>query len=99
MCATSEVHQAPNRQINLPEERSVGTCEKCGNEYDKCFEVVIQERRHVFDSFECAIQALAPTCSHCGCKILGHGVEVDETMYCCAHCAGQHGARKVRDRA
>jgi len=74
-------------------------CETCGNEYDKAFEVVMADESHTFDSFECAIQALASSCSHCGCRILGHGVEVDGTMYCCAHCAGQHGARKVRDRA
>jgi hypothetical protein len=74
-------------------------CETCGKEYDKAFEVVRADETHTFDSFECAIQALAPTCSHCGCRILGHGVEVDGTMYCCAHCAGQQGTRKVRDRA
>jgi hypothetical protein len=74
-------------------------CETCGNEYDKAFQVVIAHSSHTFDSFECAIQALAPTCSHCGCRIMGHGVESEEAMYCCAHCAGQHGVGKVRDRA
>lgn len=74
-------------------------CETCGNEYDKAFEVVMADRKHTFDSFECAIQALAPTCRHCGCRILGHGVEVDGAFYCCAHCAGQEGVRQVRDRA
>jgi len=29
----------------------------------------------VFDSFECAIHRLAPACAHCGCKVVGHGVE------------------------
>lgn len=32
-------------------------------------------RTMTFDSFECAIQALAPTCPHCGNRIIGHGVE------------------------
>ena len=82
------------------EERSVATCEKCGNEYDKCFEVVIQGQRHVFDSFECAIQAVAPTCGHCLCRIIGHGVEVGEHIFCCAHCAGSAGlVNAVQDRA
>ena len=27
--------------------------------------------RLVFDSFECAIHALAPRCSHCACRIIG----------------------------
>ena len=74
-------------------------CETCGNEYDKAFEVVLDGQSHTFDSFECAIHALAPVCPHCGCKIIGHGVQVQETIYCCAHCASQSGERGVQDRA
>ncbi len=74
-------------------------CEVCGNEYDKCFQVVVDQTSHVFDSFECAISALAPTCRHCGCKVIGHGVEVEGEFYCCAHCARQTGATEVQDRA
>ncbi len=50
-------------------------CEVCGNAYDKSFEVVLAGTTHVFDSFECAIHALAPTCAHCGCRFLCQGVE------------------------
>jgi len=74
-------------------------CETCGNEYDKAFTIVAAGKSHVFDSFECAIHTLAPTCDHCGCKILGHGVEAQGAFYCCAHCAGQEGVQQVRDRA
>ena len=74
-------------------------CEVCGNDYDKSFQVVLAGRSHVFDSFECAIQALAPSCSHCGCRIMGHGVEADGKIFCCAHCAGQSGVSGIRDRA
>lgn len=73
-------------------------CEKCGNEYDKAFEVTMAGKRHVFDSFECAIATLAPTCKHCGCRIVGHGVEASGTMYCCAHCARESGSQSIRDR-
>ncbi|MFC4158392.1 hypothetical protein [Chitinimonas lacunae] len=63
-------------------------CEKCGNSYKKCFAVEIDGQRHLFDSFECAISALAPTCAHCQCRIIGHGVEgPDGNDYCCEHCA------------
>lgn len=48
-------------------------CEACGNDYDKAFEVTMAGERHVFDSFECAIHRLAPTCTHCGCRVVGHG--------------------------
>jgi hypothetical protein len=71
-------------------------CEVCGNEYDKAFTVTLGGESHVFDSFECAIHALAPTCSHCECKIVGHGMEADGKFYCCAHCAGK---TQIRDRA
>src|SRR3982750_4782986 len=37
-------------------------CECCGNEYDKTFNVPMAGKTHVFDSFECAIHMLAPTC-------------------------------------
>jgi hypothetical protein len=74
-------------------------CEVCGNDYDKAFEVVLAGKSHTFDSFECAIQALAPRCSHCGLRILGHGVEKDARMFCGAHCAAELGVRELRDRA
>ncbi len=50
-------------------------CEVCGNDYYLAFEVVTAGNRHVFDCFECAIHKLAPVCDHCGCKIIGHGIE------------------------
>jgi hypothetical protein len=74
-------------------------CDLCGNDYDKAFEVRLAGQVHTFDSFECAIHALAPTCAHCGCKIVGHGVEAEGRFYCCAHCAHQVGIGGLRDRA
>jgi len=75
------------------------TCEVCGNEYDKWFEVNIGGVSHTFDSFECAAHALAPTCDFCSVRILGHGVEAAGHIYCCAHCAREGGQAGVRDRA
>lgn len=74
-------------------------CEVCLNEYDKSFDVIISGASHTFDSFECAAHALAPRCAHCGCTILGHGVESDGEFYCCAHCARRLGEHQLRDRA
>lgn len=73
-------------------------CEVCGNEYDKAFQVLTAGKSHTFDSFECAIHALAPSCAHCQCKIVGHGVEARGAFYCCAHCAKASGVRGVDDR-
>ncbi len=77
----------------------MATCEVCGNAYDKSFEVVLADTTHVFDSFECAIHALAPTCAQCGCRILGHGVEAAGSFDCCAHCASTAGVGGMHDRA
>ena len=78
----------------------MATCEVCGNDYDKAFDILLSDsdQRHTFDSFECAIHALAPVCRHCGCRVIGHGVEVDGTIFCCAHCARREGGESARDR-
>lgn len=73
-------------------------CDVCGNDYDKAFQVTQLGRTMTFDSFECAIQAMAPTCAHCGCRVVGHGVETGDKIYCCAHCAKQEGAKGLSDR-
>lgn len=74
-------------------------CEVCGNEYDKVITVVAAGRKHVFDCFECAVHAMAPVCEHCGCKVIGHGVEVGGLFFCCAHCARESaGTREIKDR-
>jgi hypothetical protein len=73
-------------------------CEHCGNRYDKAFGVVRDGRTHVFDSFECAIHVMAPRCEHCGCAIIGHGVEAQGAIFCCAHCAQQRGVKGLVDR-
>jgi hypothetical protein len=77
----------------------MATCEVCHNEYDKAFEVVAAGARHVFDSFECAIHKMAPVCAHCGCKVVGHGVEAQGQFFCCASCARMEGQTGLRDRA
>ena len=74
-------------------------CETCGNEYDKAFKVTMNGSTHTFDSFECAIHALAPVCEHCGCRVVGHGVEKEDAIYCCVHCAKHEGIKELRDRA
>jgi len=75
----------------------VAQCEVCGNDYDLAFEVHAQGDVHVFDSFECAIQRMAPVCEHCGYKIIGHGVQAEGRFFCCAHCARAMDETRVRD--
>ena len=77
----------------------MATCVVCGNDYHASFEITPAGRSPLtFDSFECAIQALAPTCGHCDTRVIGHGVEVDDVIFCCAHCARSRGKRGPVDR-
>jgi hypothetical protein len=73
-------------------------CETCGNDYDKAFLVTINGGSHTFDSFECAIEKLAPRCGRCGQRIIGHGVEKTSQIFCCAHCASGAGVQELKDR-
>ncbi len=74
-------------------------CDSCGNDYDKSFQVIISGRTYTFDSFECAIRTVAPVCEHCGVPIIGHGLEQNGKMFCCAHCAKGENVTQLRDRA
>lgn len=74
-------------------------CDNCGNDYDKAFQMTaLDGRTYTFDSFECAIHTLAPLCAHCGVRIIGHGLENNGRMYCCAHCAQHEGETELQDR-
>ncbi len=77
----------------------MATCATCGNTYDKTFAITIHTgERYEFDSFECAIHLLAPTCNHCGVRIIGHGLEANGSIYCCNHCATTEGVAGLEDR-
>ena len=77
----------------------MATCDACGNDYDKSFQLIKGGQTYTFDSFECAIHRLAPACEHCGVRIVGHGLEKDGRMFCCDHCAEHKGVTELRDRA
>ena len=77
----------------------MAVCDVCHNDYHRSFDIVSEGVKYTFDSFECAIQKLAPLCDHCGCKIIGHGTEAGEHYYCCANCARHEGVTKIVDHA
>lgn len=73
-------------------------CDTCGNDYDRAFTVTLHDgTSHTFDSVECAAQAIAPTCAHCGVRILGHGLEAGDRVFCCDHCSDKAGVSGLRD--
>ena len=73
-------------------------CDLCGNDYDKTFDVTMAGQTMTFDSFECAIEAMAPRCENCNVRIVGHGLEADGVFYCCDHCAEAKGVKGLKDR-
>ncbi|WP_223180489.1 hypothetical protein [Streptomyces griseicoloratus] len=78
----------------------MAVCEVCNNDYEMAFEVRTADATHIFDSLECAAQLIAPTCSNCECRILGHGLQAgDGDFFCCAHCARQRGHAQLVDHA
>ncbi|MBE1513668.1 hypothetical protein H4W26_000423 [Nesterenkonia halotolerans] len=62
-------------------------CDTCGNPSSTLMTIAREGVMHTFDSFECAIHSMAPTCRECGCRILGHGTHLGGYLYCCDHCA------------
>jgi hypothetical protein len=101
MCAQEQTAPASGYACSPDASRwevAMARCETCGNDYDKAFQVSMNGTTHTFDSFECAIHALAPTCENCGIRIVGHGLEKDGTFFCCEHCAEVVGVTGLRDR-
>jgi hypothetical protein len=66
---------------------AIQRCEVCGMECEAPLELGFRGRVGIFDSFECAIHAMALSCDRCHCRIIGHSFESDGQVYCCPHCA------------
>jgi hypothetical protein len=66
--------------------------------YDKAFEVIVAGEHHAFDSFECAIHALALVCPYCRCQVIGHGVEQGGKIFCCVNSTRGDERTRVKDR-
>ncbi len=77
----------------------MGKCDMCGNEYERTMEITANGTTHTFDSFECAIHHMAPRCDHCGCMVIGHGLQAGDQFFCCAHCAREKGVEALTDHA
>ena len=75
-------------------------CDVCGNDYDKSFQIV--QGRQVAHFRQLRMRHswhLRRRVSHCGCRIIGHGMEAHGEFFCCAYCAKQSGAPQMKDRA
>ena len=73
-------------------------CDTCGNDYDRAFTVTLSTGETLtFDSIECAAHRISPSCEHCGVRILGHGLEAGDRVFCCDHCAEKSGVEGLAD--
>ncbi|WP_033820588.1 hypothetical protein [Kitasatospora sp. MBT63] len=78
----------------------MAVCVVCKNDYWLAFEIkTVSGDTYTFDSFECAMEKLAPRCEYCQVRIVGHGVEVSGKFFCCANCARRDGGlgEQIRD--
>jgi hypothetical protein len=41
---------------------------------------------------------MAPTCEHCGTRIVGHGLGHSGTFFSCEHCAKSEGVNGLHGR-
>ncbi len=73
-------------------------CDVCGNDYANPIVITQGQRSMTFDSFECAIEGMAPRCTHCGLRIVGHGVEEGGQIFCSGHCAHHSEASGKKSR-
>lgn len=64
-------------------------CETCGNQNGQLFDVVKNGETRTFDSFDCAIEAMATPCDNCGCLITGSDAIEGDTRFCCSACQRQ----------
>jgi hypothetical protein len=95
MPETAEILEALVSDITLVG----GTCATCGNFYDKAFTIILHDgASSMFDSIECAAMWAAPSCAECGVRILGHGLESEFGLFCCANCATSAGESRLVDR-
>jgi hypothetical protein len=71
----------------VPGIENTPVCETCGSERMNPLLVTMDGVTHAFDTFECAIERLAPRCRACGRHVIGHGVRGHGAVYCCERCA------------
>lgn len=62
-------------------------CMNCGVNIEKDYILFINGAEYTFDSFECAVNFVAPRCTNCNTIIMGHGIKSADNIYCSSSCA------------
>jgi hypothetical protein len=64
-------------------------CENCGMDIEKDYILFINGEELMFDSFECAVNFVAPRCAHCNTVIMGNGVHHSNDIFCSTFCSNE----------
>ncbi|MDO9184358.1 MAG: hypothetical protein Q7U04_18225 [Bacteriovorax sp.] len=64
-------------------------CVNCGLNIEKDYILLINGQEFTFDSFECAVNFVAPRCKHCNAIIINSGVEMDGEIFCNSQCSSE----------
>lgn len=75
--------------LTTTKRKTMSKCETCGNPNGQFFEVVKDGKTRTFDSFDCAIEAMASPCENCGCLITGIDSVGVNARFCCSACQRQ----------
>jgi len=62
-------------------------CMNCGLNIEKDYILYINGTEFTFDSFECAINFVAPRCSNCNTIIIGRGIKYSDEIFCGQNCS------------
>lgn len=61
-------------------------CEKCGLNIEKDYILFINGKEFTFDSYDCAVNFVAPRCAHCNSIIAHREIKHREEAYCSQYC-------------
>lgn len=62
-------------------------CINCGLNIEKDYILFINGKEFIFDSFECAINFVAPRCAHCNSVIVSREIRHSDEIFCSASCS------------
>lgn len=62
-------------------------CDNCGINIEKDYILYINGTEYTFDSFECAINFVAPRCSNCNSVVMGRGIKAAGEVFCSTSCS------------
>lgn len=71
----------------VQEATSEARCDNCGVNIEKDYILYINGTEFTFDSFECAINFVAPRCAHCNSIVMSHGIKAAGEIFCSNTCS------------